>query len=225
METIGDRIQARIDEMGISQAELSRRCGISQSGMNFIITGKIKKPTGLDVIADALHVSVDWLMGRSEQPPSQIIRIHDSEKKPMGRPKASIKSSFIPIKATAAGDLKAGKKMPSKNIGKIQWPPQFQSMEGVYAVYVSGNSMAPAFNNKDLALISPHLPYGKGDIVVFVENQSEFVGKEMSIKTYIGEEGDKTVFQQLYPLNRIEIPTTNIQYIHKVLSHREITSG
>lgn len=221
---VGDRIQQRIEEIGISQAELARQVGKSQATINAIIIGRIKKPGDLHLIAAPLNVSVDWLLGVDNKEPPKAIKVLKEVRAKQVNSLSTSSSYSIPIKATAAGDISKGSIVPGKNIGKIVWPPQLRSMEGLYAVYVSGDSMCPAFKNKDLALISPYLPYGEGDIVIFVEKQSEYIGKEMSIKTYIGQERDVTVFEQLNPRSRIEISTKKIQCIHKVLSHREIVS-
>ncbi|MCJ8322748.1 MAG: LexA family transcriptional regulator [Rhizobiales bacterium] len=225
MQTTGERIQSRINEMGISQAELARRSGVSQSGLNFLINGKIKKPTGLGEIADALNVSVDWLMGRDETKPGKVIRVHDADKTPMGRPRTNHVSMSIPIKSTAAAELTKNNKLANAYIGKINWPPSMNGLEGLYAIYVNNNTMAPAFNVKDMALVSPHLPYGEGDIVVVREKNNPDSVEEMTVRAYAGQRDGDTIFKQLNPPLEVKIPTKNIFQIHKVLSQREIIGG
>ena len=206
----------------MSQSELARQSGKSQSSINVIIAGRVKNPGGVENIAKPLGVSVNWLLGIDIEKPANNIKVVQAVK--MGRPvnKATISRDFIPIKAIAAGDLMSGKALPTKDIGRIPWPPTFMGMEDVYSVFISGDSMSPAFNNKDIALISPYLPYGKGDIVVFVEKHSDHLNEKMSIKQFGGTEGGMTTFTQLNPNILIRIPTNKILYIHKILSHREI---
>ena len=60
---IGDRIQQRLDELGISQAELARRCNLAQSTVNGLITGSSRSSAHLHVIARQLGVSTAWLAG------------------------------------------------------------------------------------------------------------------------------------------------------------------
>lgn len=224
MTQLGDRILARLNEIGMSQSELARQSGKHQSTINVIIKGKSKSPGNLAEIATALGVTVDWLVGVDTSVQKKVTFVPAVRKPTLNtvNPMPNGVVGSIPIKAVAAGDLAEGKNLPSKNIGQIAWPPSFVGMEDVYSVFVSGDSMAPAFNNKDIALISPYLPYGKGDIVIFVEKYSETASEKMSIKTFDFEKAGQVVFSQLNPPMQITIATKNIQYIHKVLSHREI---
>jgi len=61
----GERIQQRLDELGISQAELARRCNLAQSTVNGLIIGTSRSSAHLHVIARELSVSTAWLAGVS----------------------------------------------------------------------------------------------------------------------------------------------------------------
>lgn len=65
MPEIGNRIQRRLDELGISQAELARRCGLAQSTVNGLINGRNRSSVHLYEIARELGVSTAWLAGGS----------------------------------------------------------------------------------------------------------------------------------------------------------------
>ncbi|MGU5671196.1 helix-turn-helix domain-containing protein [Aeromonas caviae] len=63
MKTLGQRIEARLAELGIRQVELSRRTGISPAVISRAINNpdrELKAPT-LFAIADALQVDAEWL--------------------------------------------------------------------------------------------------------------------------------------------------------------------
>jgi transcriptional regulator with XRE-family HTH domain len=69
---IGTRIrQARL-KYGMTQAELARRVGISKTAMNDLEQGKTVDPrlSHVVAIADHLRLSVDALIGRTEERPS-----------------------------------------------------------------------------------------------------------------------------------------------------------
>jgi transcriptional regulator with XRE-family HTH domain len=70
--TIGDRIKAARLKMDITQEELARRAGVSQSTIGNLEANTRHKPRELLQIADALGVSAYWLeRGDSEsRPPS-----------------------------------------------------------------------------------------------------------------------------------------------------------
>ncbi len=66
---LGDRIRQVREHYGMSQAELARRIGISKNSMNLIEANKTPDPAASKVraVADVLHVSTDYLLGRSDE--------------------------------------------------------------------------------------------------------------------------------------------------------------
>ena len=73
MSVVGDNIQKRRKELGLSQVELSARSGISQAGISDIERGKKSRTPNTDTIsklAAALRCSVSELMGEEEFQPA-----------------------------------------------------------------------------------------------------------------------------------------------------------
>jgi len=64
-ETLSTRIQAVLDERGMTQADLARATGLSTAIVSQIVSGKTKDPRFDSVvkIARALGVSLDELAG------------------------------------------------------------------------------------------------------------------------------------------------------------------
>jgi transcriptional regulator with XRE-family HTH domain len=69
VETLGDRIRKARERYGMSQAELSRRVGISKNAMNLIELNKTTDPAVsiVKAVADVLLVSADYLLGREDE--------------------------------------------------------------------------------------------------------------------------------------------------------------
>jgi transcriptional regulator with XRE-family HTH domain len=67
-ESLGERIRNVRLRYGMSQAELSRRIGVSLNTMNKIEGGDTPDPRAsrIKAIADTLGVSTDYLLGRKE---------------------------------------------------------------------------------------------------------------------------------------------------------------
>lgn len=62
--TFKSRFQTALDSKQISRAELSRRTGLSEPLLHYYITGKFEpKAANVKLIADALGVDYNWLMG------------------------------------------------------------------------------------------------------------------------------------------------------------------
>jgi transcriptional regulator with XRE-family HTH domain len=63
--TLGVKLKALREGRGWSQRELSRRAGVRQTLLSELETGKKTDTTGANLrhLAEALHVSVDYLTG------------------------------------------------------------------------------------------------------------------------------------------------------------------
>ena len=68
-ELLGERIRKARIRYGMSQAELARRIKVSLNTMNKIEAGETPDPRASRVkaIADVLHVSADYLLGREDE--------------------------------------------------------------------------------------------------------------------------------------------------------------
>lgn len=74
-QTINERIAHRLAELGISQAELARRCHVDRSAVNQWVKGTVAniRPDHLLCIADALGLELRWLIsGRGQRLARQI---------------------------------------------------------------------------------------------------------------------------------------------------------
>lgn len=68
--TLGERIADRMAEMGISNADLCKRTGITTTTLSDIINGGRDNPTSkvLLSLSKGLNISVDYLLGLSDEP-------------------------------------------------------------------------------------------------------------------------------------------------------------
>lgn len=66
--TIGDRIAARMAELGISQSELARKIGVSQQAIGKLVNGHVQTSRHLHVIARELGTSPQYLAGETDDP-------------------------------------------------------------------------------------------------------------------------------------------------------------
>lgn len=66
--SVQDSIIKAINEAKVSQAELSRRSGVSKSSLSRYLGGDDIPASKLKAIADALHMTVDELFGINQEP-------------------------------------------------------------------------------------------------------------------------------------------------------------
>lgn len=75
--SLSEKIKIRRIEYDLSQPELARRVGVSQAAIGYYEKGhKVPSVPTLIKIADALNVSLDWLVGREPH----LIREEDLNK-------------------------------------------------------------------------------------------------------------------------------------------------
>mgnify|MGYP002636747063 CR=1 FL=1 len=61
-ESLGQRLRARRNEMGLTQVQLAERADTTQAVIQKIENGKSLRPRKIDKIASALGVKAAWLM-------------------------------------------------------------------------------------------------------------------------------------------------------------------
>lgn len=79
MMTCGDKIAALRDKRGLTQEDLASKIGISRASLSHYEKNR-REPdyTTLTKLADFFHVSVDYLLGRTEDPAGAAdLAVHD----------------------------------------------------------------------------------------------------------------------------------------------------
>lgn len=155
--TIGERIREKIRQKGISQNQLARMAGISQSGLSTIISGA-NGPTEstLRAIAGALECSVGELLGEGENIPSNLLQM--------------IRGA-VPI----VGEIACGTPiLAQENIeGRVDLP---EGVRADFALRCKGTSMEPLFKDGDLVLIRQQEDADDGKIAAVL------IGNEATLK-------------------------------------------
>ncbi len=69
LSAIMQRVQQRLDELGMTQSDLARRAGVHRDMISRLLLGKVSSPRGTTLlkIAEALNADVDWLAGRTNE--------------------------------------------------------------------------------------------------------------------------------------------------------------
>jgi len=77
MSVLATRVLQKRTELGLSQKELGKRAGVSQQTIDNIESGNTTRPRALPEIARVLGVSVDWLVGVTDDPtpPSHRVQV------------------------------------------------------------------------------------------------------------------------------------------------------
>lgn len=160
---IGKAVLARRGELSWSQERLAALAGSSQSTIDRIEKGEFKRlPSDLPKILAALGILITG-------------NVISWDKSGYRLPPTFMGNNDLPVYAAAEG----GQGEMVVNTDPIELVPRPWYLKNVkegYAVLITGESMVPAFEPGDLAIINPRLPYARGKDVILVaaETGGEF---------------------------------------------------
>lgn len=157
--TIGDRVRAKREALGKSQDWLAERAGTSQTTIDKIENNRSKKSKFLPDVFAALGLPLDELAGGSAVIEGSDGQGRDIRPVPIGHAKD------LPVYSSAEGGP-GGTIFSTEPIDYVLRPDPLASVKDGYAMYVVGDSMSPAYEQGDLILINPHVPFRPGDDVL-----------------------------------------------------------
>lgn len=77
MQTLGERLAKRREQLGLSQKALSQKVGVSQQSINKIETGQTRSPRNLERLAIALSVTSQWLLFGDTNSPTTLPKLDE----------------------------------------------------------------------------------------------------------------------------------------------------
>lgn len=185
---IGPRIKARRAERGISQEDLALAAGTTQSTIDRIEKDAFKRmPSALPKIATVLELSLRDLG----------FDVADTAREGFRQPPEFLGDRDLKVFAAVEGG--PGEMVVSTDpIELVPRPWYMREVRDGYAVLVVGESMVPAFNPGDMAIVNPRLPPMRGKDVILVggEEEGEF---RASIKHLEGWDAKNWHLRQFNP--------------------------
>ena len=168
MEDISTRIQKVMDLRGLRQADLVERTGINKGALSSYISGRYKpKQNNIYLLAKALDVNVEWLMG------VDVEVTHFSE---VSRPKKS------DVRIPVLGRVAAG--IPINAVEEtIDWeeiPAEMAGSDEYFGLRIKGDSMSPRIMDGDTVIVRRQDDADTGDIVIAIVNGNDGVCKKLS---------------------------------------------
>ena len=168
---IGKAIKHTRKTLGLTQEELGKKIGVGKSSVSMWESGA-NPPSGksLRALADALNVSVAYLLGESESPRYTILPGAIT-------PKPSEETAFLPLLGRVhAGDAQD----PDILDDKIELPLSVAKRHPRgYFLKVEGNCMSKVYPEGCFILIDPMLEPTNGSIAVFSINGADYVMRKL----------------------------------------------
>lgn len=168
MENISSRIQQAMDIRGLKQTDLVERTNISKGSLSSYVSGRYApKQTNIYLLAKALNVNVEWLMG-ADIPMTCFKEASSSEHKAAVR---------IPV----LGRVAAG--IPINAIEEtIDWeeiPAEMAGSDEYFGLRIKGDSMSPRIMDGDTVIVRRQDDADTGDIVIAIVNGDDGVCKKL----------------------------------------------
>ena len=209
---IGERIKYARKHSGLSQADLAREVGRSQSAVAEWETGETAPRRNIvEKIASSLGVSAQWLEIGGADDPS---RFYDPQHAGPYSPAPQFKNKAVgPIYASAQ---KSGlgqseqRLMTSEVIEHRQKPVQWSDVKNLYGFYVVTETMVPRINAGELVWVHPHRQSQIGQEAVFVHRGEQAnLQKEILVKICGGQTATKWIAKQFNPSKEFDLKKTD----------------
>lgn len=196
--TIGDRIKAARQRLGMTQPELARACGWESQGRVSNYERGIREPRSLDrrALAKALGVSEAALLGigfdtAMGKPPPASHDYHGSSVEPAIQHKG-LCPEISWVQAGAWTEVCHVERDPEA----VTWHPRPNgASEYTFVLRVVGESMHPEYQPGTLIYVDPERPAETGRDVIAVMTETG----EATFKRYIEEPGHGRMLKALNP--------------------------
>jgi phage repressor protein C with HTH and peptisase S24 domain len=157
---LGRRVRDARIALGMSQDDLAEAAGTTQTTIEKIENGKSTRSRFLPAVFSVLRLPLDDLVANK---PTTLGRTAISSATRVPPPVSSARD--LPVYSSAEGGP-GGTIFSTDPIDYVVRPDPLANVKAGYAMYVVGDSMSPAFEQGDLILINPSLPYRSGDDVL-----------------------------------------------------------
>lgn len=231
-ESLQERIQKRLDDLGLSRAGASLKAsgGAKRDTVQNIMSGRSINPRidTLANLAEALETTPEWLLNGDGPPPPPPVLSEKPESNARAtnirfHGRTAIGQRNLPVMGTAAGSLGKGAfRIEGGVIDYVLRPEVLRNVTDAYGIYVEGESMDPAHPHGELRIVHPHRPCQIGDTIIIVAKFTVDGPTEAWIKRLVKRTPQKLIVEQFNPRATIEFERDFIVSCHKVLTLNDL---
>ena len=193
---IGERIKSARKQCGLSQADLGKAVGRSQSAVAEWETGDTEPRRNIvEKIAEALGVSAMWLEiggvgedGRGERYEGQVLAPEQS---------IGAASDLVPVYAASPSEIDPECFVLGDIVEHRLRPNRWKNVKGLYGVYIADDAMAPRINAGELVWVHPHRRPAPGQESVFLTGDAR--ASHAMLRILIGQTQTKWIVRRLNP--------------------------
>lgn len=227
-DILKERIQAKLAELNVTAREISVAALNQPDAIrNIVKKGSMPGADRLEVLAEHLGTTSDWLLGREKA----IERTFATQ--------AMLPESFrrlpktLPIYGSALGadlefddcngivvNVEQTEVHMTAPLDFMARPIGVTGRPDLYVVSVSGHSMEPRFDSGRRVLVDPKRSPGVGDDVVVQLRGPTFDGEEVRhvlIKQLVRRRPTAVILRQFNPAVEFEVPNEQVSAVHRVM--------
>lgn len=213
------RLTAELEAQGRDMKEVSLSAGLGETYIRDALKrGRGGKLDNLSKIAVALGRPPDFftVADVSKMAEPRLLRPEPNASSPMPAPEFSRKR--LPVYGQAIGGDDGRFAFNGELIDTVSCPPGLENVPNAYAVFVSGESMVPAYRPGDTVWVHPTRPPRRGDdVVVQMHPANSDDPVEGYIKEFVSWTPTMLVLKQHNPAREIEIERQAVVSVHKII--------
>jgi transcriptional regulator with XRE-family HTH domain len=209
MASFGERVRAAREKRGWSQDQLARVSGTTQSTIDRIEKSETRQSRKVFDVAAALDIDPPLPLPRERISPTEGERTLP-EWLLVGR-------RDLPVYAVAEGG--PGAVIVSTDaIEYVRRPTPLETEGRGYGMYILGESMSPAFESGDVALVHPRLPPARGTDVVLYQPQGG-PGQDglATVKRLLKWTDEEWALRQFNPLKEFTLKRAEWPVCHRIV--------
>ncbi|QRY69201.1 helix-turn-helix transcriptional regulator [Ensifer sp. PDNC004] len=208
--------------LGMSQQQLAEAAGTSQPQIKRLESGERKlTKEWAERISAHLNVTPEILMfGWPEDDPTVTPAYPSNSDDPFELPNAKIGDKIvghgrkIPVYGQAVGGVDGEFLMNGTVLFEVMAPPVISHISDAYAVAVSGESMAPRYEDGEVCFIDPRRRVRKGDYVVAQIRVNEHSIPHAYVKKFVRHNSIELVLEQFNPPKELRFPASSVVSVH-----------
>jgi phage repressor protein C with HTH and peptisase S24 domain len=212
-ETLPDRLDRLMREAGYNPRSLSLKASLGATAVRDIIDGRIASPryATIEALARVLGVGVE-LLANGVPAPTQA---------PVEAVPEPAQARDLPVYGAAQGGAAQGGTGGAMLVSSepIQWvsrPEPLMTVRAGYGVYIVGESMSPAYEQGDIALVHPALPARRGADVILIRHDPDGT-RHVLVKRLVGWTDETWRVRQYNPAAEFDLPRAEWAEIQTIL--------
>lgn len=230
------RLREKMDQHGMSARQVSLAVTGSATFIRDLFRGdRLPRSDNMHTLAAYLGTTPEWLLYGTDRPGADIVGEEAVTQRVMASARDFRLQNLprdVPVLGSVLGctngDL--GMDVPVEThmldmgdvISFVRRPQGIAGSRDAYALYVSGDSMAPRYESGDLIYINPARPAARGDdVVIQLTDGSDSVVTAL-VKRLVRKSATEIEIEQFNPPRHIIIPMHRVRAIHRITPLSEL---